>query len=294
MNGLVGIYLSRGVTLVPIDEMAPLLKIKKQHVNVVPGMWVRIKKSIYQGDLAQVYELDPMKPDIVTVRLVPRIDLHPSESALESVRGGARKKGLTAAAKIANRPPARLFAKQDVIKAYGSKSVRVTGTHFFFNNDEFVDGFIQKNITKSGLITENVVPTLEEISMFQGDVDNSKLDLSALAESSRKTSAAVLLPGDHVEVYEGEQTGLDGVVVTVSGDTLAIRASRGPLRGKMVDLPARSVRKQFKIGDHVKVLQGKNRDESGMVVSVEGAVVTFLSDQGNKEVGTLSVVTQCV
>lgn len=41
VNGIVGIFMSRGVNLVPIEEMAPLLKMKKKDVNLTPGMWVR-------------------------------------------------------------------------------------------------------------------------------------------------------------------------------------------------------------------------------------------------------------
>jgi hypothetical protein len=50
-------------------------------------------------------------------------------------------------------------------------------------------------------------------------------------------------------------------------------------------VPARSVRKRFKGGDHVKVMSGKNADESGLVVSVSGNIVTFLSDISMQEVG---------
>src|ERR1700734_1288748 len=49
-NGLVGVYLSRGINLVPIDEMSALLQIKKQDINVTPGSWVRMKRGKYQGD----------------------------------------------------------------------------------------------------------------------------------------------------------------------------------------------------------------------------------------------------
>ena len=54
--------------------------------------------------------------------------------------------------------------------------------------------------------------------------------------------------------------------------------------GQKVDVPARSVRKRFKVGDHVKVMSGQNQDETGLVVSVVGNVVTFLSDMSMQEV----------
>jgi transcription elongation factor SPT5 len=56
------------------------------------------------------------------------------------------------------------------------------------------------------------------------------------------------------------------------------------LEGHKIQVPARSVRKRFKAGDHVKVMSGKNADESGLVVSVSGNIVTFLSDMSMQEV----------
>ena len=35
--GLIGVYPSRGIQLVPIEEMASLLQIKKQERTLVPG-----------------------------------------------------------------------------------------------------------------------------------------------------------------------------------------------------------------------------------------------------------------
>ena len=55
--------------------------------------------------------------------------------------------------------------------------------------------------------------------------------------------------------------------------------------GQRISVPARSVRKRFKPGDHVKVMSGKNEDETGLVVSVLDNVVTFLSDMSMQEVG---------
>ena len=51
INGLVGVFPSRGITLVPIEEMASLLQIKQQELTVTPGSWVRIKRGKHNGDL---------------------------------------------------------------------------------------------------------------------------------------------------------------------------------------------------------------------------------------------------
>ena len=65
---------------------------------------------------------------------------------------------------------------------------------------------------------------------------------------------------------------------------VTITAAGVDLEGQKVDLPARSVRKRFKPGDHVKVMAGKNTGETGLVVSVTDNVVTFISDMSMQEV----------
>ena len=101
-------------------------------------------------------------------------------------------------------------------------------------------------------------------------------------------SISVLQPGDNVEVFEGKQSGLHGVVLEVAQDVVKIAAAGIEIDGRKVDPPARSVRKRFKPGDHVKVMDGQNADETGLVVSVTDNVVTFLSDMSMQEVRPIS------
>jgi transcription elongation factor SPT5 len=72
--------------------------------------------------------------------------------------------------------------------------------------------------------------------------------------------------------------------VTATPEVIAVKAEGGEIHGQVVEVPTRSVRKRFEIGEHVKVLSGKNKDASGMVVEVKGDVVTLMSDQGEQEV----------
>lgn len=95
----------------------------------------------------------------------------------------------------------------------------------------------------------------------------------------------MLQPGDHVEVFEGEQAGVHGVVDSINQDVVTITAVGVDIDGQKVDVPARRVRKRFKAGDHVKVMAGQNADETGLVVCVSDNVVTFLSDMSMQEVG---------
>ncbi|WVR08642.1 transcription elongation factor SPT5 [Kwoniella sp. DSM 27419] len=279
INGIVGIFASRGVSLVPIEEMAPLLKIKKKDVNLTPGMWVRMKRGKHTGDLAQVVDVDQITSGVVGIKFIPRIDLTPREKRKERTVNG---KGLASATK----PPARLFSYDDVRKIYGRGSVR-SGAQgsYFFDNDEYIDGFCVKDVKIAVVESEGVNPTLEEISRFSGDDQSTaKFDLSAIADANKNLTVSVLFPGDQVEVYEGEQTGLYGTVETVTTDIISIKAVGGDVHGQIIEVPSRSVRKRFDVGEHVKVLAGKNADATGMVVEVKGDVVTLMSDQGEQEV----------
>jgi len=278
--GIIGVFISRGVNLVPIEEMAPLLRIKKQDVHHVPGMWLRIRRGRNSGDLAQVVDVDQITSGVVGIKFIPRIDLTPKEKKRE--RGANGKGGLGGS----TRPPARLFNYDDVRKIYGRNAVKQgRDNSYLFDNDEFIEGFCYKDV-KIGLVTtENVKPTLEEISRFSGDdASTARMDLSAIADANKNLTVSVLFPGDKVEVYEGEQTGLYGSVVAVTADIISVRAEGGEIHGQVVEVSSKSVRKRFDLGEHVKVLAGKNANVSGMVVRVKGDVVTLMSDQGEQEV----------
>jgi transcription elongation factor SPT5 len=289
-QGLVGVYPSRGVTLVPIEEMASLLLIKKQDIVITPGSWVRIRRGKYIGDLAQVVDVTENGEE-VGLKLIPRIDLNPREENV-GPDGKKRKKtlGLTTGGV---RPPQRFFNFEEVAKVYKRQSISTRGQTYVFQNETYRDGFMEKDFKVTAVQLDDVNPTLDEITMFsrgQEGTDNANpVDLSIIAEASRKAAIAVLQPGDHVEVFEGEQSGVHGTVHSVAQDIVTITASGVELDGQRIDVPARSVRKRFKAGDHVKVMTGKNADETGLVVAVSDNIVTFLSDMSLQEVRDASL-----
>jgi transcription elongation factor SPT5 len=293
-NGLVGVFFGKGITLVPIEEMASLLQIKKQDLTVTPGSWVRIRRGKYQGDLAQVMDITENGEE-VGLKFIPRIDLNPKDDVL-GADGKKRKKLPTTGGGGNLRPPQRFFNYEEVAKVYGRKSVSKRNQVYVFQNDTYKDGFVEKDFRLSALQLDDVNPTLDEITRFSRGLDGAEhegaVDLSIIAEASRKAAIAVLQPGDHVEVFEGEQAGVHGIVQSVSQDIVTISASGIELDGQKIDVPARSVRKRFKPGDHVKVMTGKNADETGLVVSVTDNVVTFLSDMSMQEVRWMRAVVR--
>ncbi|KAI0708566.1 transcription elongation factor Spt5 [Earliella scabrosa] len=286
INGLVGVFPSRGIVLVPIEEMASLLQIKQQELTVTPGSWVRIKRGKYQGDLAQVVDVTENGEE-VGLKFIPRIDLNPKDDLLD---GKKRKKPGAGLSSFSMRPPQRFFNYEEVVKVYGRKSVYKRNQSYVFQNDTYKDGFIEKDFRVTALQLDDVNPTLDEITRFtrgqDGTENEANVDLSIIAEASRKAAISVLQPGDNVEVFEGEQSGARGTVHSIEQDVVTIEG--GDFEGQLVQIPARSVRKRFQPGMHVKVMTGKNADETGLVVSVVDNVVTFLSDMSMQEVSVFS------
>ena len=296
INGLVGIFPSRGIVLVPIEEMASLLQIKQQELTVTPGSWVRIRRGKYQGDLAQVMDITENGEE-VGLKFIPRIDLNPKDDVM--LDGKKRKKAGGGLSSFSMRPPQRFFNYEEVVKVYGRKTVSKRNQVYVFQNDTYKDGFIEKDFRLTALQLDDVNPTLDEITRFtrgqDGNENEANVDLSIIAEASRKAAISVLQPGDHVEVFEGEQSGVHGTVHSIEQDVVTIEPEGVDFDGQRVQIPARSVRKRFKPGDHVKVMTGKNADETGLVVSVLDNVVTFLSDMSMQEVSRfvhLSAITK--
>ncbi|KAG2030095.1 hypothetical protein BDR03DRAFT_1017528 [Suillus americanus] len=254
-KGPVGVYLSCGIVLVPIEEMASLLQIKKQDLTMTPASWVRIKRGKYQGDLAQVMDITENGED-VGLKFIPCIDLNPQDDA--NVDGRKRKK---AAGNITGltmmQPPQKFFNYEEVIKVHRRKQVSKQNQVYVFQNDTYKDGFIEKDFKLNALQLDNVNPTLDEITKFsrgQDGANNENLvDLSIIGDSEVSYLRA------------SEQSGVYGVVNSINQDVVTVTAIGVDIDGQKVDVPACSVRKHFKPGDHVKVMTGQNADETGII-----------------------------
>ena len=291
-DGLAGVYTGQTRPfLVPILEMADLLKLQKKSTEVPVGGWVRVKRGKYAGDLAQVLDVTENGEE-VGVKLVPRIDMAPGERDTYTDRAGRkRKKPVNAAlTSLGFRPPPRLFNAEEVQKVYPHEYPTKRGGVWVFGGETFRDGYLEKDMKISALQIDDVHPSLDEVLQFTGETpaEGAGVDLNLLADASKRGIEATLQPGDHVEVFEGEQAGVVGVVEAMSGDVVTLDVPDGALAGQKIEVPAACVRKQFRAGDHIKVLAGKHADETGLVVKVEDGVTTFLSDLSLKEVSVFS------
>lgn len=289
LDGLMNVYPRTKMMLVEIKEMPDLLRVAKTP-TLEPGAYVRLKRPPkYAGDLAQVIDVTDTGLEL-RVRYVPRLDygIHEDSNAPADPFGAKRKR-----VAAGPRPPQRLFSEVEAKKRHAKYLQGRSDTKTWnYMGDEYVNGYCEKEVKVQTLITKDVNPTLEEVTRFASGAEDGteNLDLNALAASLKASTAnASYLPGDVIEVYEGEQKGVVGKTVSVQGDIVTMAVSAGDLMGQTIEVPTKGLRKRFREGDHVKVIGGSRfRDEVGMVVKIVEDRVTILSDQGNTEITVFS------
>jgi transcription elongation factor SPT5 len=292
LENLLGVYLKKGIQLVPVDEMPALLKLTKKRVELKPQSWVRIKRGRYRGDLAKVIEVSD-NGESVTCKFIPRIDLSPAE---DDLAGKKKRKAAALSSKAGFRPPAKYFSADKIIEAYGRRAVQYKRDYAIFQDDVYAEGFLEKDLKLSSLETDGVFPTMDELEAFAGPASAERrkegeepgADYSALQEQVRLASVSALQPGDIAEVMQDQNKGAVGTVVTISEGIVTIRRTSGENAGAELTVRGEFVKKLFRQGEHVKVISGKNLDETGLVLKVEGDSVTLMSDLSKQEINAFA------
>ncbi|KAI0882365.1 transcription initiation protein [Annulohypoxylon maeteangense] len=286
LEDMMNVYPRTKLVLVDIKERPDLMRVQKTP-TLEPGAWVRLRRPAkHSGDLAQVLDITENGLD-ARVRFIPRLDY------------GLRDEPILAADKkrkrpvMGPRPPQRLFSEVEARKRQSRILQYSSQTNTWnYNGDEFEKGFQVKDIKIQHLTVSDVNPTLEEVTKFAsgGEDGVENIDLKSLAASLKDSNANVTyLPGDVVEVYEGEQKGVVGKATNVQADIVTIQVTEGDLVGQTIEVPTKGLRKQFRTGDHVKVIGGSRyRDEVGMVVNISEDRVTLLTDQTTTEITVFS------
>ncbi|VVT46978.1 uncharacterized protein SAPINGB_P001483 [Magnusiomyces paraingens] len=281
LKGLVNVYGSSKI-LVPIKEYTDLLRVNKsKEQELTPGTYVRIKRGKYQGDLAIVENLSENGLE-ARLKVVPRLD-YGRTAALNA--DGKKRPNINSAK---HRPPPRLFSELDAVQ-HDQRNLSKRGLKsFIYHNETYEDGFLIKDYKLTFLTTENVMPSLEELQRFNGASDEG-IDLSTLSQTLKNDRSNVSFQtGDNVELFTGEQAGVQGRVMSIQGEIVTLKATTGPLRGQTFDAPASNLRKRFQIGEHVRVASGNYSGETGMVVDISKDNVTIVSDSSKKEITVFS------
>lgn len=284
LTGMVNIYANQRI-IVPVSEYPDLLKqVKSSDVEIVPGIYVRITRGKYKADLAIVDNLSENGLE-VRCKLVPRLDYGKND---DFTSDGKR-------IKLKARPIPRLFSEQEA-RTYDSEYLQPGRgpRSFVYRGDEYHEGFLFKDFKLQFLQTKDVYPKLEELDRFQsGGTDEDGMDLAAVAASLKSSKnqegglSSAFQPGDNVEIRRGEQAKTMGKVASVSLNEVGIivtDAGDKQLVNQELTVTASDLRKVFTLGDHVKVIEGKHTDQTGLVIKIDGDSVVFLSDQTKEDV----------
>jgi len=270
--------------LVPIKEMTSVLRVVKKNVELKRDGWVRVKRGTYRNDIGQIQEIDQQRRRVV-VKLIPRLDFSVLKSTDEP-SDGKRKRGR------AQRPPQRFFNVTEVRHLGGEECVESHGRDgtYIYDKQKFKDGYLYKSMNIKSLDVENVVPTLDDIQKFQekgedGEEDGILNNLAALRNVRKRK--VIFAKGDTVKVIDGDLKHLMGVVDSVNDDMVSIMPKHEDLND-LLTFKADKLAKYFKIGDHVKVISGKYKGETGLILRVDNNIVTLLSDLTKKEMRVLA------
>ncbi|KAI0845425.1 transcription initiation protein [Daldinia vernicosa] len=287
LEDMMNVYPRTKMLLVDIKERPDLLRVQKTP-TLEPGAWVRLRRPAkHAGDLAQVLDITENGLD-ARVRFIPRLDYGLRDESISLTADKKRRRPVAGP-----RPPQRLFSEVEARKRHPRTLQYSSQTNTWnYNGDEFEKGFQVKDIKIQHLVVSDVNPTLEEVTRFAsgGEDGVENIDLKSLAASLKDSNANVAyLPGDIVEVYEGEQKGVVGKATNVQADIVTISVTEGDLSGQIIEVPTKGLRKRFRTGDHVKVIGGSRyRDEVGMVVNISEDRVTLLTDQTTTEITVFS------
>lgn len=274
--------------------------------------WVRMTRGHYKSDLALVRSVRESGTKCV-IQCVPRIDLTLSDLPPEEAR--LRRKSV--------RPPQKFFNTQE-IAALGKQTLgrqRFPGMDGlycdFFEGNYYHDGYLLKEVTVGTMVKpcgEDEPPTLDELQRFRNrnraddqydgeDVENegakvAKSLLDELSELQGRTSlgqslsnSGGLVIGDTVEIVEGDLIGMRGKLLSIDGSTVKVKPMEMDVGDTTeVEFLISQVRKHISVGAHVKIIDGRYANETGVVVAVEklegetDATAIILTDLTHKEI----------
>jgi transcription elongation factor SPT5 len=255
------------VQLVPLHEMADVLKPGKKTIEVKKGDWVRVKRGIYKGDIAQVFDIDESR-GVACIKIIPRLNPDGTQPS---------------ATQIHNRPPQRLLNEQEIQdEIIKKKDPRSNLKFVIYQGKKFKDGYMYKLVNIKSLEAKNIQPTLEELQLFHRSASgDSEIQLNNLAEALRKNVA--LRKGDMVTVIDGELIGVKGVVHEVNSDSVIVIPKDKSYHGPPMVFSPPQLQKYFEEGSFCKVISGKYEGETGYVVSSDRDTVTLYSDMKKQE-----------
>ncbi|EGI69080.1 Transcription elongation factor SPT5 [Acromyrmex echinatior] len=261
--------------MVPIKEMIEVLRVKEQ-THLKPKQWVRVKRGIYQDDLAQIVYID-LAQNQVHLKLLPRIDYSRFRGVLRTIQNKCIESDVLKRKK--NKKPAKKPFNPEAVRAVGGEITKNGNFYIFEGNRYNHKGFLYKNFFINNIMVEDVIPTLSELEKFEEAPQNVEIDSNDTPGSGtfEKNQLHSFNNGDNVIICEGELTNLQGKIVSINGNTIMVMPKHKELN-EVLELHASELRKYFTQGDHVKITAGRYEGDTGLIVRVEQNRIVLFSD----------------
>ncbi|CDW80320.1 transcription elongation factor spt5 [Stylonychia lemnae] len=275
--------------LVTKEEMPGIYLNDKPQIDIQQYQWVRIKQGLYMGDLALV---EVVMEDKVYLRLIPRIDFSKDQN---KNRDNDKKKNRFSSFRF----PQRLFNKNLVDLRYVTtgiekKQIFENKTFDSYKNQLFRNGFLIKAFPLKQLQLDNVRPTVEEVQNFannmtqiRDDDDNEITGEELIKMTFLMNNNSDVQKGDKIRVIKGDLNGLYGTVVTIENGDVVFKPSMENFDDNL-KLNIEYVVKYFEPGDQVKVIDGKFKGETGIVVSLDNKFANLALTQNGREIRILA------
>lgn len=287
IDKLNNVYSSK-LTLVPVGEMMDCLTIKTKTTELKDGAWVRVKRGTYEGDLGKVLYCNDL--ETATVQLIPRI-IDPKEKARQNKADAIAKEDMEADEKAnpaekrkkgprkkVTRPPQQFFRRSeyervDVVMHEGERKYR------YLNEIYDEQGFVEKEMKIVSLITENVNPTIDELAAFSSGATQEVInDMNSLATAKNSANPNSFAIGEKVTITAGQLRKAAGVIQSIHNDIASVMPDASLNIIGPIDVPISALAKRFEEGNHVKVINGLHKGQTGLVIKIEDNVLTILSD----------------
>ena len=331
-------------TIVPINDMTTLMDIQNDQKPVKKDEWVRMNRNPWKGDLARVVEVRESGLKAI-VKAVPRIDLGLYKLKSNAERRKRKKEvrppqtyfndEKVNEASNGGVGSGRMPGMSDLYSTFEGN----------FYRDGFLYREVQVGSVVKQITSEVDRPTVEELQMFlkrkagqmlnddddedndengfndhngrrQADIEAEKSLLDELAElqgdfkfgrgKKGGTANTGLLVGEIVKVIEGDLKGIKGKIISLNSSSVKIAPIGKDFVGmREVEFLLKQVQKHFEIGCRVKITEGQNTDDTGVVMAIKNdpdsevaggsndALAIILTDITNKELSVrLSQITQ--
>ena len=188
------------------------------------------------------------------------------------------------------RPPARLFteaeARKHNLSFERSRQDRRLGdvVDVLCGVHKLKDGYYVKTISMASCKLSET-PALDELQRYsageeateaagkgEGGGANADANLEKLAASlggAKTQRDQNFRPGDQVVIVKGDLKNLPGKVLRVNPDGSVKMMPQHEALDEALDLDADVLIKSFRIGSHVRCIEGRHEGEAGLVIKVE-------------------------